>query len=84
MAAVFQADGHPLKIRVEIKGSVDKLDSANFPTVRYKLRSEALVIKYGAGRHLNRDVSPAKETDAPKTSFSEVTVLYDARRSSKS
>lgn len=79
MTAVFQTGGRPLKILVEIQGSVDKLGSAKFPTVRHRLRSEGpLVIKYGAGRHLRRDGSPATETDAPTTSFSEVTVLCDA------
>jgi predicted ATP-binding protein involved in virulence len=81
MAAVFDADGRPLKILVELKGSVDELDSAKFPPVRHRLRSEGpLVIKYGAGRHFSRDNSAVAEPDATKTSFSEVTALCDAEK----
>jgi energy-coupling factor transporter ATP-binding protein EcfA2 len=79
MTAVFEASGRPLKIKVEITGQIDKLDSANFPSAKHELRSEGpLIIKYGADRHIRRDISPPKETDAPKTPFSEVTVLCDA------
>ena len=64
IVAVFHAHGQPLRIQVGISGSVDKLESARFPPVKHRLRSEGpLVIKYDAGRHIRRDVSPPTDTD---------------------
>ena len=54
MTALLDADGAtPLEFRVEIKGSISKLEGAEFPVVKHALRSEGpLVIGYGAGRHV--------------------------------
>jgi predicted ATP-binding protein involved in virulence len=81
MSAVLDADRGPLEIHVEIKGSIDELDSAEFLPVSHELRSEGpLVIRYAAGRRLSRDISTVAEPDSTKASLSEVTILRDAEK----
>jgi hypothetical protein len=81
MTAVFQVGGRSLPPYVaKIKGSVDGLKDAVFPTVKYKLRSEGpLVIGYGAGRHVgHRNKVEVSERTDTYSLFTDATDLFDA------
>ena len=80
MVAVLEADGATLKTRVEIKGTTNELESAEFGTAPHQLLSDGpLVIGYGAGRHVgHRNLAVVSKRDATGSLFWDAIDLYDA------
>ena len=80
MVAVLEANGATLETRVEIKGSTNELERADFEPAPHKLLSDGpLVIGYGAGRHVgHRNLEVVSKRDATESLFSDAIDLYDA------